>query len=229
MMNEEPAQRAFPPTPWTQIRRAVAPTSEQALSALDGLLRLYLPAMRAHLIHLKRMSPDQAEDLIQGFVADKVLEGELLARADRERGTFRSFLLTTFDRYIISVFRREQAAKRAPEGGHIDIDEWADILAEPDHAEEAFDLEWVHLVIQESLSRVKTECENSGREAFWRLFQNRLVAPVLDGSEPTPYADLIEDLGFKSPLQASNALLTAKRMFQREFKAVVFDYTGSPE
>lgn len=229
MAGDSPRRREFPQTRWTLIHRATAPRSEEALAALGVLLQRYLPALKAHLVNLKRLPPHRADDLVQGFVTDKVLQGDLLAKANKAKGTFRSFLLTTFDRYVISVFRKEQAAKRAPEGGHVDVDEFAELLSSGENAVAAFDLEWVQQVVQQALARVKEECEASGRAAFWKLFQNRVVAPALEGAKPDSYADLIKELGFKSPLQASNALLTAKRIFQREFKAVIADYSGSPE
>lgn len=50
--------------------------------ALERLLGSYAPAMVGHLVHRKRLPPDRAEDLVQGFIADKVLEKRLVGRAD---------------------------------------------------------------------------------------------------------------------------------------------------
>src|SRR4051812_38640775 len=88
----------FPMTQWSLVARAGQPPAE-ARAALDVLLRRYAPALRAHLLLDRRMSGDRskAEDVLQGFVADKVLERNLIALADRERGRFRTFLLAALD------------------------------------------------------------------------------------------------------------------------------------
>ena len=53
-----------------------------------------------------------------------------------------------------------------------------------------------------------------------------VLDPALDGSEPEPYDRLIKRFGFASPAVASNALVTAKRMFERNLRAVVGEYAG---
>ncbi|MCZ7591643.1 MAG: hypothetical protein M5U15_05600 [Kiritimatiellae bacterium] len=40
------------------------------------------------------------------------------------------------------------------------------------------------------------------------------------------YAEIVQRLQFATPMQASNALTTVKRMFERTFRAVVQEYTG---
>jgi hypothetical protein len=46
----------------------------------------------------------------------------------------------------------------------------------------------------------------------------------LDGIEPMPYAQLVDQFGFESPIKAANALTTAKRMLDRNLRAVLRDY-----
>jgi hypothetical protein len=85
---------------------------------------------------------------------------------------------------------------------------------------------WAREVIAEALGRVKTECMASGSLACWNVFDCRVIAPILDGVEPLPYEQLVRRFGFKSPTEASNALVTAKRMFVRALHAVVAEYAG---
>src|SRR4051794_11467498 len=91
-------QQVFPATHWSLIDRAREPASRR--EALATLLVRYLPALRAHLLAARRVPPDRIEDTLQAFVTDKVIEQNLLAHADREKGKFRSFLVSTFDRYV---------------------------------------------------------------------------------------------------------------------------------
>src|SRR5262245_8754891 len=95
----------FPPTSWTNVQAAGANDSAGQRAALDGLLRRYWPVLRVHLIYRKKVPPDRAEDLLQGFVQEKILERNLLAVADPAKGKFRTFLLTALDRFLIDRWR----------------------------------------------------------------------------------------------------------------------------
>jgi len=79
------------------------------------------------------------------------------------------------------------------------------------------------------LQRTQTECEATGRTNFWGLFEVRVVGPLLRGEPPPAYDELVARFGFQSPLQASNALTTAKRIFTRALHAVVAEYAESEE
>ena len=69
----------FPTTHWSLVGRAAQDASEAKRRALDELLARYQPALRAHLIYGKRLQPEDAEDLLQEFVACKILASELFA------------------------------------------------------------------------------------------------------------------------------------------------------
>ena len=50
--------------------------------------------------------------------------------------------------------------------------------------------------------------------------------PALDDAPPEPYERVIERFKFASPAAASNALVTAKRMFERNLRSVVGEYAA---
>ena len=216
----------LPATDWSLVAHAGIPADQTGLESLDELLSRYRPALKAHLVLKKKIPPDVADDLIQGFISTKVLEGSLVSSADPARGRFRTILLTALDHYVVSVFRRDAAKKRSPEQGFVSLDDSANQLAVVPPVPDPFDMAWAREVIAEALERVKTECMASGRLAYWNVFDCRVVAPILEGAEPLPYEQLVQRFGFKSPTEASNALVTAKRMFVRALHAVVAEYAG---
>ena len=229
-MNQNPDEdlRAFPPTNWSIVHRAAHPSQVWGEQALSALLGRYRPALKAHLMFAKRLTPEQAEDLLHDFIADKVLQHSLLAGSDPSRGRFRTYLLTALDRYAVSAHRRDAAQKRAPEGGFVELEDF-DVPANNARQPSAGDVEWARQVIMEALQRTQTECETTGRASFWSMFEARVVGPLLHG-EPSPvYEKLVERLGFQSPLQASNALTTTKRIFTRTLREVVAEYAESEE
>jgi DNA-directed RNA polymerase specialized sigma24 family protein len=216
----------FPVTHWTLVDEAAADSGE---AALDDLLRRYLPALRAHLVYVRKVSIDQVDDVLQEFIASKLLAGELLDRARRQRGRFRTYLLTALDRFIISRHRQEAAAKR---GGGL-VDAWSEaaeeLAAVPEEGQSLVDLVWLREVVRQAIERTRVELQASGRGDFFTVFDKRLVAPVLEGATPAPYRVLMEQTQLRSPMQAANALVTARRVFERQVRAVIGEYVGGAD
>ena len=141
-----------------------------------------------------------------------------MRRADRERGRFRALLLTALHRYVISEIRRN---RRGP-ATITDPAGVADSVCSP---AEAYEVAWARAVIGKTLARMKAACAN-GRADLWGVFESRLVRPALHGAEVPPYASIVEQFGFQSPMQAANALTTGKRMFQRILREEVSEYAA---
>ena len=219
----------FPTTHWSQVALAADLDPRVKREALGCLLREYLPAFEAHLRHVLRQPADRADDLLQGFVCDQVVAADLLADADRGRGRFRTFLLTALDRYVARVWRTETAGKRAPAGGIASVDDCSNLKSAALPASDAFDLAWARQVVTRALEQMRVECQQSGREQLWELFRCRTVAPLFDGTAAPRYQELVRRFGFESPSQASNALVTAKRMFARVLRSIVGEYSSGRE
>jgi hypothetical protein len=215
---------AFPATRWSLVGRAGSPDAEAASQSLADLLRQYRPALCAHLTLTRRLRHDQADDLLQGFIARRVLEQNLIARAEQARGRFRWFLLTSLDNYVANELRDARRDKRRFEGSvHEPLGPGlADVGAPSPPA--AFDLAWGRQVVVEALKRMEAECDTAGRSDLWSLFRRRVVLPAFEGAEPVPYEQLTREFCFETPAQAANALVTAKRMFTRMLRAVVSEY-----
>jgi hypothetical protein len=220
----------FPATHWSLVARAGQTDPEARREALGELLSRYVPALRAHLVYRKRLPPDRADDMVQQFVADKILARDLIARADRRLGKLRTFLLTALDRFVKNQLRDESARKRAAgSGARVGWDEHRDGPSVGEEASAAFDVAWARSVIHEALRRMQAECERSGRPELWGVFECRVVGPILDGAPPVGYCELVERFRFESPTQASNVLTTAKRMYARALRAVVGEYAEGEE
>jgi DNA-directed RNA polymerase specialized sigma24 family protein len=216
---------SFPSTHWSSVSDAAGEASDGERQALNRLLVRYLPALKSHLVSCMKIAPDAAEDILQGFMSDKVLEQNLLAKADRERGKFRTFLLHALRNYAISAIRRGRAQKRTPDRAFsLDADEaWEPASAERD-ASAAFDAAWAREVLVDAMAKMKSECTEAGREDIWRVFEARVLAPALGDTPPMPYEELVTRFQFQSPVQASNVLVTAKRTFLRALRSVVKEY-----
>ena len=213
----------FPATRWTLVNRAGGADGAGRVAVAE-IARLYAPALRARLLQVTRHDEHRADDLLQGFLADKVLEQRLIGHADPARGRFRTFLLTALDRYVVDDHRRSAALRRSPQGVMQDIDDHRDALATGADRGAAFDVAWAREVLDEVFAAMRQQCEQAGRHDLWDVFQVRYVRPATEGTVPEPHASIAGRLHLGSVKQAENLLVTAKRMFTRLFAAVVSRY-----
>jgi len=234
----EHAPQSFPLTRWSLILRARGGdgghplTDAQSRQALDDLLRRYLPALRTHLLVSRRVDPDTAADLLQGFVASRVVENGLLDRVGPGKGRFRTYLLYALNNFVIDQIRAQRAQKRA--AANVYSLEALDTMSPADGDDRAepaaqFELVWARQVIDHATELMRERCAREGRSDIWEVFVGRVLAPALDGAAPVPYDELVARFGYETPEQASNVLTTAKRTFQRCLRQVVADYCDESE
>jgi DNA-directed RNA polymerase specialized sigma24 family protein len=217
----------FPETSWTAIGEVWAEGPDGPRHALGALLQRYMPALRARLVIEKGIAPDKAGDLLSGFTADKILERNLISRADRSRGRFRTFLLTALDRYVVDEHRAAAAEKRKPaDGAVVSLNGLGDqeLPRNSDDPSAASEVAWAREVLAEAIRRMEAQCRTDDRPELWEVFRCRVLDPALEGADPLPYDKFVSTFGMKTPVQAANALVTAKRLFARLLKSVVAEY-----
>ena len=194
-------------------------------AALGEVVRQYQAPLRRYLTGGRwRLPSDQADDLLQDFLLAKVLEQDLIARADPARGRFRTFLLTSLDRFTSNWMRDRGGSGRAA-GSVISIDAGANgHPSVPDPCDNLFELAWAREVLDRALSSMKADCKDGNRADLWTVFQARVVRPTLENVEPVPHADLAQQLGLEKAEDAANRLVTAKRKFGKHLRAIVGEY-----
>lgn len=214
---------AFPTTHWSLVACAGGGDIVSQRTALIQLLTRYMPALRLHLVARKRMDPHRAEDMLQGFLASKLIEQGIIERAERERGKFRTFLLTALDRFFVSETRKEKAHKRGGQST-VPLGEESDIAQVRGQPDDRFEVAWARELLAEAIRRTQDECKASGRQDVWGVFDTRVLGPLLHDAPPLGYEDLVKRFGLTSPSQASNLLVTGKRMFARILRSLVAEY-----
>ena len=200
---------SFRTTIWAEIEKLDRLRGSTRADALTVLLTRYLPALRAHLVLKKRIRPEQADDLLQGFVADKIIERNLFEQADQSKGKLRALLVRSLENYVVDQFRSRSrdihdALETSPELSETELPNFIDVA-------------WARQVIEETVAAVRADCLHHNQDAIWRVFEHRLLRPLQMGTTATPYKDLVKQLGFESVRQAENALISAKRKFVKAF------------
>ena len=216
MDSPSPQRHEFDSTRWSLIKVAGGDEGSQRRTALENLLASYMPVLHTYLVYRRRINPHQAEDLLHDFVTEKILQGNLLNRADHSKGRFRSLLITSLNHFLVDRYRHARATDALATGVK-SLDDLGS--ADPDYPlkrdVDVFKSIWAQTVLVGALSDLKDSCADGDKKRIWSLFEERLLAPLLWGEAATPYEDLVDRLGFDSAAQASNAFITAKRHFRR--------------
>src|ERR1700722_16590984 len=221
-MSVEPSGSSiFPRTDWTELGKA----AEADEARLDHLIRLYWAPLKIFLVATFPGLREQSELLLQDFAEDKILKKGWLQRADRNRGQFRDFLKMSLRNFVLD--RLDKADVKTPP---VSLDDLEHEMPGPDAPSEEFDLVWTRTVLAETLKRMETDCNNPAedqprRSHIWEMFRIRLLEPVFNDAPQVPYEQLIEKFNLKSPTDASNMLLSAKRIFKMHLNKVIKEYT----
>jgi hypothetical protein len=168
---------------------------------------------------------DLADDLLNGFIADKVLAAGLMRHAAQGRGKFRNFVLKSLSNFVTTKLRSEYAARALASG----FDEGVIPSAAAGVITDRFEREWVQQVVRDALRMMEVECRAKGRSDMWEMFRLRVVDPMLQDVEPVDYEQIVQQLGIATPRQAMNLLANAKRAFLGHVEAAVGKYVSGDE
>lgn len=162
------AKSAFPTTRWSLVLHAGGGSESQIRAALEVLCRQYWVPLYAY-VRREGRPHFEAEDCTQAFFAH-LLAGSGMAKAQPERGRFRSYLLTALRNFLITEWHRAQAARRG--GGQAVLPlpfseaekrlgrEPVDPALTP---EQNFDRSWAREMIDRAIAGLRTDYEKSGR------------------------------------------------------------------
>jgi RNA polymerase sigma factor (sigma-70 family) len=153
----------FPPTAWPPAKD------------LDKLCLLYWPPVYAFL-RRNGHSPEQAEDLTQGFFVH-MLQKERLHHVSPEGGRFRTFLLQCLKNYVRNEWKKEHAESRGGRMNFVSIDDpdfqhlLESLISRSQTPEEAYDKQWARTMMNRVIKRVQEEYACAGyAERFEALY-----------------------------------------------------------
>lgn len=187
-----PAQ--FSTTHWSVVLAASGHESVSAEAALATLCQAYWYPLYAHVCR-RGHDPESARDLTQGFFAE-LLAKDSIARADRERGRFRTFLLAALDHFLHHQHRDAQALKR---GGGREFISWDAQDAEQRYALEPvddrspdreFDRRWALATLEKVRHQLRNEFLLAGKMELFNALRPHLSGDL----EVVPYAQVATQL-----------------------------------
>ena len=222
-------QGRFQTTHWTAIEE-VGANHDSAL--IGDLLRAYWKPVYCYLRH-KGYDNEESKDLTQGFFHEVVLGRELIQRADRTKGRFRTLLLRALDRYLVSIHRKETARKRIPQDKFVSLEvtTFGDLPEEAGNldSDEVFHYTWVCELLDRMLEEVEAECRQSGMAVHWDMFNDRVLHPILTSAEPLSLEEVCRKYGVDATTRASGMIFAVKRRFQAAAKRLLRESVASEQ
>jgi RNA polymerase sigma-70 factor (ECF subfamily) len=224
----------FATTRWSLILSSTDGEGEegQAREALAQLCRIYWRPILAFICRQGNALED-AQDLTQEFFL-MILKGDLLQRANADRGRFRSLLLTSLKNFLIDSHAKAHARKRGGDVQFVSWDEWMAeapsrlaipaVALESWPAERIFDVRWAATVAEQALRRLQEECESRGRRRVFDVLSPALTADREDVS----YEKLARELGVGAA-EIKRLLHQLRRRYRQLLRAEVAETIAQPE
>ncbi len=216
----------FNTTNWTLIAGASGNRDD-----LEELLRRYWSPVYAWLRRQGHQEADAA-DLTQGFLGKIVEDHKLIDGADQTRGRFRAYLLTALRRFVIDRNRTQGGRPDSSRPSFIPTD--PDLLkqaspSEIDDPDQAFNRQWATAVLEETVRRVKEDCQSKGQNRQWQAFDERVLRQIVYGNNSTPINSMIETLNAHDRQDVYSMIHTIKRKLIRTMREVVAETVKQPE
>jgi RNA polymerase sigma-70 factor (ECF subfamily) len=208
--------RRFATTQWSLVLEAGnrnAPEADQALSELCAAywMPLYSFARR------KGYSTEDASDRTQEFFA-RLIEKSFLATADPQRGRFRTFLLTLFQRFLAKEFEKGRAIKRGGASTILAFDfdgaesQWSTVLSDDKTAERIFEQQWAMTLLHRVVGLLNEEYRSKGKGELF----NRCRIFLNGGSSDGAYVEVARDLKM-----SEGALRVAVHRLRERFRGLL--------
>jgi DNA-directed RNA polymerase specialized sigma24 family protein len=213
-------KRHFATTQWSVVLAAGDVEGQNSHSALAQLCDNYWYPLYAYVRH-RVNDVHQAQDLTQAFFSH-LLEHRAIAKADRNRGRFRAFLLTALKNFLANEWDKGRAEKRG--GGKADLS--IDFAAgesryqiEPSHeltAEKLYERRWVLTLLDQVLERLRGELVEAGKVEDFQQFKGALTGEATNEQ----YERAARALGI-TPAAAKQAAYRMRKRYRELFRQEV--------
>lgn len=164
---------AFATTHWSAVVRAGQDGGADGHAALETLCQSYWYPLYAYIRRLGHSAHD-AQDLTQSFFA-YLLDKKLIARADRDLGHFRSFLLGSLRNFMANDWRRRNAEVRGGGFTTFSLDavtgeeRYALEPADTENPESLFEQAWAIAVLDRAVRQLESEHATGKQPLFEAL------------------------------------------------------------
>jgi RNA polymerase sigma-70 factor (ECF subfamily) len=170
----------FPATAWSLLSRLRDPKDPRVQEYLNRMMQMYWRPIYKYVRIAWKRSNEDAKDLTQAFFIH-LLEGDLLAKADPERGNFRKLLMAALRNFLANEVRAGHAQKRGGGRMIVSLDvtgEEQGGAADPTDPKEAFESQWAKELLERAIDKLSRTVRGPVYAAFRRFHLED--APVRD-------------------------------------------------
>jgi RNA polymerase sigma-70 factor (ECF subfamily) len=218
----------FPTTHWSVVVAAGQEPSIESREALAALCTTYWYPLYAYVRRNGYAAPD-AQDLTQGFFA-VLLEKGYVRAADRDRGRFRTFLLTALKRYMVKERAKARARKRGGRRGPISLDLHSAekrYALEPAHnwtPERVYERRWALTLLDQAIAQLRQAYAASGRAPLF----DHLKAYLTMGTGSPSYRQAASELGMTEGA-VKVAVHRLRRRHRELLRSAIADTVADPQ
>jgi RNA polymerase sigma-70 factor (ECF subfamily) len=208
--------QAFPHTHWSVVLTAGRSDTTRAHVALARLCETYWQPLYLY-VRRRGFSPTDAQDMTQEFFA-RLLEHNTVAKANPDRGRFRSFLLASLKHFLAHEWEKACAQKRGGKARPISLDldtaetRYVQPVAPGDTPDKAFDRQWALALLDLVLGRLRNEYVASGRELLFLTLKDTLS----QGRSEISHRELGERLGL-----SEGAVKVAAHRLRKRYREIL--------
>jgi len=153
--------RWFATTHWSVVLAGRQTNTPQSAEALEKLCRTYWYPLYVY-VRRQGNNPEDAEDLTQKFFAH-LLDKNSLAKADRDRGKFRTFLLGSLKNFLVNEWKRAGRLKRGGDLAFLSFDaneaeeRYVGEPMDESNPDSAYERRWAVALIEQVLAVLRQE------------------------------------------------------------------------
>lgn len=219
-MPSSAGKRHFATTQWSVVVAAGNVDRHEARTALAQLCETYWYPLYAY-VRRRIGNVHEAQDLTQAFFSH-LLEKQAIARADRDRGRFRAFLVAAFKNFLANEWEKARAEKRG--GGKaplsLDFDSGESrYQIEPSHEltpETLYERRWVLTLLDRVLDGLRIELAEAGKAEHF----DELKGALTEQPTAADYERAAKALGI-SPAAAKQAAYRMRKRYRQLFRQEV--------
>jgi len=219
----------FATTHWSVVMHAGAATTMESTAALDRLCRQYWQPLY-YFVRRRGYNEHDAQDLTQGFFA-RLLEKGLIGAADRERGRFRTFLLTALENFLANEWDKAHRQKRGGGLEFLSLEQagtaeagYQLLPSDTASPDQLYDRRWAQAVLETVLRRLREEFD--GRDGSGRF--DALKGFLFSDRGETSYAEAAARAGL-SESATKSAIYRLRQRYGQLFADEIAQTVARPE
>lgn len=212
------SQTLFATTRWTLIQEAARGGQVEAREALEALIQTYWQPLYRYA-RRRGKSKEDGEDLVQGFFTH-LIESEGLQSLHQEKGRFRTFLLSSFNHWMINEWKRASRLKRG--GGVLTLSfDWENAetglaldVGHEKSPDKLYDQEWALALLGKVVNDLEQLCVEEGNGVQFSALKSCLTTD----SNRISYVELAQEL-----VMSEGALRVAVHRLRKRYRGLLKD------